>query len=290
MEHNSLELNKKLLAAVEKMPAFPRSVQRILELTRDVACSPKDLVQVIEKDPVMTIKILKVINSAYYSFPKKITAVSQCVVFLGFNTVKNLALSIAAIGILPKRNAAGFDIDHYLLHSLTTASLAKLLCTRAASAGVDPMDCYIAGLLHDFGKVVFAQFMPVEFSAALDLSRRDNIPLHLAERQCIGADHTVVGSMLAERWQFAQHLVDCIRHHHSSEGGASVMQACLFLANQISKQMHFGDSGNPCIDEPSAEQLRFFNALSLAQVTPSPDELAKVLLEAKSFAQLETSG
>lgn len=289
MEHNSAELNKKLLAAVEKMPAFPRSVQRILELTRDIACSPKDLVQVIEKDPVMTIKVLKVINSAYYSFPRKITAVSQCVVYLGFNTVKNLALGIAAIGILPKRNGANFDMDQYLLHSLTTASLAKLLCTQLTHAGVDPMDCYIAGLLHDFGKVVFAQFMPDEFSAALALSRQEQISLHLAEQQIIGADHTIVGSMLAERWQFAQPLVESIRHHHSPDASISAMQACLFLSNQISKAQQYGNSGNPCIEDPMPAHLGYFGATSLEQVMPSAAALEKVLQEAKLFAQLETA-
>lgn len=287
MELDSAGLDKKLLAAVEQMPAFPRSVQRILELTRDVACSPKDLVQVIEKDPVMTIKVLKVINSAFYSFPKKITAVSQCVIYLGFNTVKNLALSIAAIGILPKRSSAGFDVGQYLLHSLTTASLAKSLCGRVGVVGLDPTDCYIAGLLHDFGKVVFAQFMPAEFSEALAISARENISLHLAEQRVIGADHTVVGSMLAERWQFAQPLVECIRHHHDSEYEANAMYSCLFLANQISKQRQMGASGNPCVAEPTADILRWFGAATMDEVVPSVEELHKVLTEAKLFAQLE---
>lgn len=289
MEQDSAELNKKLLSAVEKMPAFPRSVQRILELTRDAACSPKDLVQVIEKDPVITIKVLKVINSAYYSFPKKITAINQCIVYLGFNTVKNLALSIAAVGILPKRSHADFAMDQYLMHSLTTASLAKLLSGRLLGGGVDAMDCYIAGLLHDFGKVVFALFMPEEFSAALAMSRRDNLPLHLAEQHCVGADHTVVGSMLAERWQFAQPLVDCIRHHHSADAEATGMQASLVLANQIAKLVHFGDSGNPCIEAPTQAQLRLFGVTELSQLMPSQEALDKVLQEAKLFAQLESS-
>src|SRR5512145_1744960 len=90
------ELSLKLASAVERMPAFPKSVQRILELSRDINCPPKDLVDVIEKDPVMTMKLLRVLNSAYYSFPKKITSVNQSVVYLGLNTIKNMALSFAA--------------------------------------------------------------------------------------------------------------------------------------------------------------------------------------------------
>ena len=139
----SPELSLRLAAAVDEMPAFPKSVQKILDLTRDVDCTPKDLVQVIDKDPVLTVKILKVVNSAYYSLPKQVTSISHAVVFMGFNTIKNLALGIAAIGMLPKSNAAGFDVQQYLLHSLATAGIAKQLASTLDNA--DPMDCFIAG-------------------------------------------------------------------------------------------------------------------------------------------------
>ena len=125
---------------------------------------------VIEKDPVMTMKLLRILNSAYYSFPKQITSVNQSVVYLGLNTVKNMAMAFAAMGVLPQQNAAGFDVQRYLMHSLTTASLARLLCQKFGKGDTDPADCYIAGLLHDFGKVVYAQFMPGEFKEALVLS------------------------------------------------------------------------------------------------------------------------
>ena len=160
------ELERKLGAAVEHMPAFPRSVQRVLELTRDINCKPKDMVSVIEKDPVMTMKILKVINSAYYALPQRITSVNQSVIFLGINTIKSLSLSVAAAGMLPPFNTVGFDTQRYLIHSLVTAAVARQLCAAYASEEADPGVCYLAGLLHDFGKVVFAQFMPAQFKKA----------------------------------------------------------------------------------------------------------------------------
>ena len=167
------ELERKLTTAVERMPAFPKSVQKILELTRNINCLPKELVGVIEKDPVMTMKILKVINSAYYSLPNKITSVNQSVVYLGINTIKNLALSFATVGILPRTNTVGFDIQRYLLHSLATGSVARQLCHAYGNGEADPADCFVAGLLHDFGKVVYAQFMPDEFRRALIISDGD---------------------------------------------------------------------------------------------------------------------
>lgn len=277
------ELSQRLATAVDGMPAFPKSVQRILELTRDVNSTPKELVEVIDKDPVVTVKVLKVVNSAYYSLPKQITSIGHAVVYLGFNTIKNLALSIAAIGMMPKDNASGFDVDQYLLHSLATAAIAKQLASRVEDA--DPMDCFIAGLLHDFGKVVFAQFMPNEFRNALQTSHRTGGSLHAALQDEIGTDHAVVGAMLVEKWRFAPHLVETIRHQHLADLKDTDMIACVFGANQISKKLHFGFGGNACIDDfPPSIQKRLGGTLD--EVIASMGDLNPLFEEAKVFAKL----
>jgi putative nucleotidyltransferase with HDIG domain len=279
----SIELTQKLVAAVDSMPAFPKSVQRILDLTRDVNSTPKDLVEVIDKDPVVTVKILKVVNSAYYSLPKQITSIGHAVVYLGFNTIKNLALSIAAIGMLPKANAANFDVDQYLLHSLATAGLAKRLAARVP--GVDAMDCFIAGLLHDFGKVVFAQFMPVEFRLSLQDSHTNSISLHQALNNHIGADHAFVGAMLVEKWRFAPELIDAIRHQSPTNFKDTPMVACIFGANQIAKKMNFGHGGNSVVEAFPVSVEQRLNG-NLVEVIASLGDLDTLFEEAKLFAKL----
>jgi putative nucleotidyltransferase with HDIG domain len=283
MSETSQELTSKLSAAVEKMPAFPKSVQRILELTRDINCQPKELVMVIEKDPVMTMKLLRILNSAYYSFPKQITSVNQSVVYLGLNTVKNMALAFAAIGVLPAHNAAGFDMQRYLMHSLTTASLARMLCQKYGN-DADPADCHIAGLLHDFGKVVYAQFMPAEFKIALAMSSGQDISLHLAEQQSIGADHSLVGAMLVEKWQFPKTLSDTIRNHHSEISPENTMQSCLFVADQISKKLAMGSSGNHHVEELPPALIEHFGG-DLDEIIAGLGDLSRVVAEAQSFAK-----
>jgi putative nucleotidyltransferase with HDIG domain len=277
------DLSQKLASAVDKMPAFPKSVEKILQLTRDVNCTPKEIVQVIDKDPVVTVKILKVVNSAYYSLPRQITSVNHAMVYLGFNTIKNLALSIAAIGMMPKVNAAGFDVDQYLLHSLSTAGIAKKLATQTGDA--DPMDCFIGGLLHDFGKVVFAQFLPQEFRQALVLSEADGSSLHEALRKLIGVDHAVVGAMLVEKWRFAPELVNTIAHQYDTEQLDSGLFACVFTANQISKQLGFGFAGNPRIHQLPEQVMRRMGG-TLDEVIASSDDWNAVFEDAKLFAKL----
>lgn len=241
------ELAARLTTAVDSMPAFPRSVQKILDLTRDVNCSPKDLVQVIDKDPVVTVKVLRVVNSAYYGLSNPITSIDHAVVFLGFNTIKNLALSIAAIGMLPSQGLTGFDGQRYLMHSLTTSALARQLAQLLPQA--DAHDCFIVGLLHDFGKVVVAQFMPTEFKRSLELSLWKEVPLHLAVQEVLGVDHTTVGAMLAQKWRFADDLVETIANLHQPERSDTDMMACVVAANQISKLMGFDFGGYQ--DEPT---------------------------------------
>ena len=279
----SPELSKKLAAAVDGMPAFPKSVQRILELTRDVNCTPKDLVQVIDKDPVVTVKVLRAINSAYYSLPKQITSINHAVVYLGFNTIKNLALTIAAIGMLPASNAAGFDGQQYLIHSLSTAGIAKQLALRVDDA--EPMDCFIAGLLHDFGKVVFAQYMSLEFRQALQISQLNQTSLHVALNELIGADHSVVGAMLVEKWRFPADLIETIRHQHTPELMDTPMIACVFAANQISKKLAFGFGGNACIHELPPSIVKRLDG-TLDDVILSLGDLGSVFEDATLFSRM----
>lgn len=289
MPQLSPELERRLTAAVDRMPAFPKSVQTILEMTRGVDCLPKNLVGVVEKDPVMTMKILRVINSAYYGLPNKINSVGQSVVYLGINTIKNLALSFAAVGILPRFNAAGFDIQRYLLHSLTVAAVARLLCEKYARPEADPGDCFVAGLLHDFGKVVFAQFMSAEFALALGSAADAGKPLHAAEIETIGADHALVGALLAKKWQFGDTLVDCIRDHHAADAAAHPMLDCLRMADAICRRHAFGDSGNPWREEELACLPARFGG-DLEAVTAALGNLNKHVEDARAFAQIGAEG
>ncbi len=279
---------KKLSTAVERMPAFPKSVQKILEITRNINCRPKELVSVIEKDPVITMKVLRVVNSAQLGLTTKITSVNQSVVYLGQNTVKNLALSIAAIGILPSTNAAGFDIQRYLMHSLTTASFARQLCGIYAPNEVDPGDCYIAGLLHDFGKIVFAQYMSEQFKQVLAVSAERKVPSCVVEHEVIGADHTIVGAMLAQKWQFPQALIDCIRTHHTQDAPNTGMNDCLRMGDLISRQLGDAKGTHPYREGEAPINPQRFGG-DLAKVIAALGDMDKLVADAMSFAQVSLS-
>ena len=275
-------LNEELIVFVEKMPAFPKSVQRIVQLTSAADTSAKEIVQVIQSDPVMTIKILKVINSPFYGMPQKISSIQRAVVNLGLNTIKNQALSVAAMGVLNPKNRAGFNINSFLLHSLTTATICRMLAEKLEIPQVECSDFFVAGLLHDFGKIVFAEFYPDNFKQALEKSKQDNIALNKTELEFIGLNHAQAGKLLAKRWELDEALFNAIDHHHDINKHDNIMRDCVFAANQISKKMQFGYAGNPVIDEfPDSIIARF--GLSLDELINALGDLSVVKTEALLF-------
>jgi putative nucleotidyltransferase with HDIG domain len=279
----SPELSKALLDAIDGMQAFPASVQSILRLTGDASCAPRDLVEVIQNDPIVTIKVLRVVNSAYYSLPKQITSIERAVVFLGFNTIKNLAISIAALSLLPNQALAVFDAKRYVHHSLTTASIARALGARFPA--IDAHDFFIAGLLHDFGKVVLAQVMPAQFAQAQEFSLWHEVPLHQALREVTGIDHAEVGAMLLEKWRFPATLVDAIRWQYTSAEHASVIAVCMFAANQICKYTgtDFAITSKPEALSPAMEQIL---GGTLDSIIESLGDVSAILQEATQFSDL----
>lgn len=232
------DIGQRLAEAVERMPAFPRSVQRLLELTRDPDVDARAVVAVLETDPVMTARILKTINSAFYGLSRQVASVQHAVVLLGINTVKHMALAISASGMLPARNAAGFESAAYLRHSLTVAALARLVAPRL---GADPGEAYVAGLLHDFGEVLIAVNLPEDYRTIRQLAERDGLLLQAAEQAVLGTDHTHAGALLAERWQFPATLVESIAGHHGDAGAPGAVLQSLRLADGLSHAAACGD-------------------------------------------------
>ncbi|WP_319543501.1 HDOD domain-containing protein [uncultured Pseudodesulfovibrio sp.] len=269
------ELNKKLLAAVEKMPAFPQSVNQVLKLTADINCSQRDLVEVVKRDPVFTLKILRLVNSAYFGLSREITSINQASVYLGLNTLKNVSLGLAAVGAIPKSAGKRMDMGGFWLHSLAVATATRMLGLKLGVSRDDAADYFAAGLLHDVGKVVFALYMPEEFEEATKRSAEPGVSFYQCERDVIGATHADIGAMLAQKWNLPVELHDAIARHHSiGSGEPSQLLDCLFVANQITKKLSFGSAGDFEVEPlPDSVKERFSMDMDeLVEDLPTLDE------------------
>lgn len=277
-----------LIELVENMPAFPNSVHKVMELTSDINCDAKALAAVIEHDPIMTMKLLKLVNSPFFGLRREVTSVNSAIVYVGLNTIKNIALSIATVGVLPKKNKAGLDMDAFLKHSLATGAIARLLAKKMDVKGAELSNYFISGLLHDIGKIVFAQFLPDDFSEALHLAREKKITLHHAEKKIIGVDHTVIGTLLGKGWKLPENLIDSIKDHHNSEIGTQelpLLHDFIFLANQICKELNIGSSGE-LIVETVPENIKASFGKEVPEIIESLVDLNEELEKAFVFSSV----
>jgi HD-like signal output (HDOD) protein len=249
-----------IMNMVERMPAFPISVHRVVELTSDINADPKELVAIIEHDPVLLMRILKLANSPYFRLSQKITSVNHAVVIVGFNTVKNMALSIAAIGVLRLKTKSGFDMEGFLLHSLSTATIARLFAKNMRVPTKASFDYFLSGLLHDYGKIVFAHFKPLDFQRALIMAREKGIPLHEAEKEIFNIDHAQVGSILGEKWNLPSNLLDVMKTHHSQDCARPLLTDVVSASNQIGKELKIGEGGNPVMEKIPDQITGMFGA------------------------------
>jgi len=222
-----------LIDMVDKIPTFQESVHRILALTTSPDCSAKDLVQVIEHDPILTIKVLKLVNSAYFGLSQEVTSVNHSVVYVGINTIKNVAISVATTGALPKSNKAGLNMNRFWEHSLAVGVIAKLLAENKGVGKNEQANYFVAGLLHDIGKVLFAHFIPTEYQEVLTKHDAAKTPLHQAEKELLGFDHSEIGAMVAEKWQLPPDLINSIKNHHGAEAqDQHPLSLAIYAANQ----------------------------------------------------------
>lgn len=207
-------VDARILRDLDSIPTLPSVVTRILEIVLDDTSSVRDAAKIIEADQALASKVLKIVNAAAYGLRQKVSTVAHAIAMLGFGTLKSLVLSVSVYdGLLDGRKDSGFDKSLYWQHCLAVAAAARAL---AKEMSFDlPDEAYVAGLLHDIGKVVLDQKARAEYVRVLRRVREESCLFCGAERELLGVDHAEVGGWVAERWNFPPTLQDAIRHHHS---------------------------------------------------------------------------
>jgi HD-like signal output (HDOD) protein len=277
---------EQILPLVDKIPAFPQSVARVLSLASDINCQARDLVEVVSHDPVLTMKILRLVNSSYFGRAYKVTSIHQALVNIGLNTLKNTALSLALLGALPRKSETGFDIDALWVHSLAVGLAARRLALAAGHKRAQAEDFFVAGLLHDMGKLVFAQYLPAPFAQALEAAATGELPLYSAEERFLGVTHAQAGALLAQRWMLSETLVLGIaRHHTPDDGEPSPLADVLCAANEAVKALGLGASGDSS-QQTLTEETRQRLGLDAAQCLAALEGLAEEMEQSRMLLTL----
>ncbi|MCA9843150.1 MAG: HDOD domain-containing protein [Dehalococcoidia bacterium] len=230
---------RQLLERVEDLPPLPAVAARVMTMADDANSSALDMAQVLSSDQALTAKLIRISNSAYYGFARKVSTVREAVVVLGMKQVRQVAVGASLMNSFNGRRIDDdvFDIDLFWGHSVAVAIAAETIAKKTRAAR--PEDAFTAGILHDIGRLVLRQVMPHEFRSAVVMAIQGT-PLHVAELETTGYAHDEIGLALGEKWKFPTHLVDAVAHHHR-EGLSPEhdgLEGVVALANAL--VLHYG--------------------------------------------------
>ncbi|MBK9344061.1 MAG: HDOD domain-containing protein [Dehalococcoidia bacterium] len=191
---------------------------KAIQLAEDERSAAMDLATVISSDQALTAKLLKLSNSAYYGYARRISNVREAVILLGMRTVRSVAISSAIIDAfrVPDLERGGFDQDLFWAHSVSVGLVAELIARETRISR--PEDAFTAGVLHDVGKLAMMLAEPQLFGEVVDLVNHENMKYREAELAVFEIGHEHVGSRLSQRWKFPESLISAIRDHHPAKG------------------------------------------------------------------------
>ncbi len=271
---------------IQKMPSLSTTVGKVMEICSRTDASPNELNKVISLDPVLTGQVLKLINSAYYSLVTKITSLTRAITMLGMNTVKNMALSTAIIRTVSgTKKSKALPTTKFWAHTIGAGVSAKLLAAIKEVPVLEREELFVAGLLHDLGKIPFGD----EYIEVLNIAQKEQVPLIEVEREVMGIDHQQVGLMIAEKWKLNEVITTCISKHHNVgdlSGAIASQVAFVALGNIYTNILDIGSAGNPFPDEGEVYSLLEVLDISLEDFGHIGENVQEEIRKAEVFLQI----
>ena len=242
------------------LPTLPTTVARMIEVIDQPSTSASTLAKIISSDQVLTAQILKLANSAYYGFPRRINTITLAIVVLGFETLKNLVLSVSVIdGFSRYQHSMPFDVHLFWEHAIATGLGSRMIAREAGYqiAG----EAFAAGLLHDIGKYVMSLHFKTSFERIVNRMIDEDLPMFVIEEQELdGVNHAHVGAWLIEKWNLPEQIVQAVQFHHNLDQRESgeKLAAIIHFADYLAKKLGVGYSGDmstPSFDEDVIPEL-----------------------------------
>lgn len=196
------------------LPTLPEILLKLLEACDNENTSLPEIATIISKDPALSFRVLQLVNSAYYGLSRNFINIEQAVIYLGANSIKNIAVTTCIHQVFEAKRfntIKTFKISAFWWHSLMCATLSRRIATKIRYANID--EAYLSGLLHDIGRLILVSTFPEEHKTFL-LETEDVWNELWAEKQLIGITHCEAGAWLVHNWNLNTLIADAIRYHH----------------------------------------------------------------------------
>ncbi|MBM4054554.1 MAG: GGDEF domain-containing protein [Planctomycetes bacterium] len=273
----------------QSVTTLPTVATKVITLSSKEDTSVKDIADLLSKDASLSAKVLKIANSAFYSFPVKISTVLQAVSRIGINAIRSLVLSFSFLTIQTNNKTNAFNYEKFLEKSLASAVAAKLIMSEINKNYSE--EIFTAALLQNIGELILANTFPKQYEQVITNKANDgNDDSIELEQQVIGADHTLIGYEITKRWSFPDELIVPIRYHHFPEQYEGQDKKLKLFANVVHLSglvvniFYFNEPVEPCIyhkkfSEKSEEMLGFNEEIIeciLKQVDSEIEKIAEI--------------
>ncbi len=205
---------KDLISQIGALPSLPTVYAKLQKAIARADVDIAEVVEIIEQDIAMSAKVMQLVNSAFFGIYNRVESPGRAVTLLGIDTIKILVLGVETFSqvMIPKEI---FQIDMLWSHSLTVGKVAKAIAGHETEDKDIISSAFLAGMLHDIGKLILVSQLPEQYRQVIDLTREQMISLSEAEQAIYGASQSAVGAYLVGLWGFSSPIVEAIGFHHS---------------------------------------------------------------------------
>lgn len=236
---------RRIVAGARTVASPPLVYERLVRVINNPRAGSADIARVIGEDPGLTTRLLKVVNSAFFSFPRRIETVTHAVTVVGTSQIRDLALATSVMTLFREVPRDLVDMDSYWRHCLGTGVMARVVAAQRREDNVERF--FVSGLLHDIGRLILFMQEGDATARAIDLARTRGIPLYRAEREVLEVDHMQVGAALMEQWNFPAPFAEAVGYHHRPRRASRfpVETAAVHLSDVVMNALRWGGSGEP---------------------------------------------
>jgi putative nucleotidyltransferase with HDIG domain len=210
---------KQVVSNIRNLPTPPIVFEQIQKVINSPETSVGDIASILSEDPAMSVKVLKLTNSAFYGLSREIDSVKQAVMIIGLEAVKNLVLSASVLSMFKSNNANKEYHENFWRHSLATALSARVIARDYQDGKVfNPDPAFSSGLVHDIGKMVICCFLQKDHQQIQEyMEKNPETPEIAAEIAIMGFNHVQLGRQLAITWKLPERMADTVGYHHNPD-------------------------------------------------------------------------
>ncbi len=233
---------RELKTLVRDLPTLPAVYRQLFAMMQDPDVQAPALAAFISRDQSLTIKILRLVNSAFYGSGKPVTSISRAVVIMGFQAVRSAALATSVFERFAELEAIpDFSLETFWSHSLASSCLAREISESRRIA--NPEDAYVVGLLHDVGKLVMLQYFRHDVAALCQAAQEQRFTWLACEEALFTVNHAVVARAIFRAWDFPDGVVEAVACHHAPKAASrhAELAAIVHVADHLA-----GIAGYPC--------------------------------------------